>query len=123
MPLTAKQSRFVEEYLKDMNATQAAIRSGYSEKTARSIGQENLTKPAIAAAIQKAGAAISEEALVTTKMVVEGLLTEARRDDASATHGARVSAWSQLSKYTGGFADRSEVKVNVSHEDALAALK
>ncbi len=45
--LTDKQKRFCEEYLVDSNATQAAIRSGYSEKTARSIAQENLTKPDI----------------------------------------------------------------------------
>jgi phage terminase small subunit len=50
-PLTAKQARFVEEYLTDRNATQAAIRAGYSPKTAKSIGQENLTKPDVAAAL------------------------------------------------------------------------
>lgn len=43
--LTAKQKRFCDEYLKDMNAKQAAIRAGYSEKTAHSIGNENLKKP------------------------------------------------------------------------------
>ena len=51
--LTPKQQRFVEEYLIDLNATQAAIRSGYSEKTARDIGCENLAKPNIAKAIKK----------------------------------------------------------------------
>ena len=51
MKLTPKQSRFVEEYLVDLNATQAAIRAGYSEKTAKAIGHENLTKPDIEAAI------------------------------------------------------------------------
>ncbi len=40
--LTPKQQRFVEEYLIDLNATQAAIRAGYSEKTANEIGAENL---------------------------------------------------------------------------------
>ena len=45
--LTAKQQRFCDEYLIDLNATQAAIRAGYSEKTARVIGQENLLKPAL----------------------------------------------------------------------------
>lgn len=45
--LTDKQEMFCREYLIDLNATQAAIRAGYSEKTARSIGQENLTKPDI----------------------------------------------------------------------------
>lgn len=45
--MTTKQKRFCDEYLIDLNATKAAIRSGYSEKTARKIGQENLTKPDI----------------------------------------------------------------------------
>lgn len=54
--LTAKQEMFVLEYLKDLNATQAAIRAGYSEKTASAVGYENLRKPQIAAAIAEAGA-------------------------------------------------------------------
>lgn len=45
--LTAKQQRFCDEYLIDLNATQAAIRAGYSKKTAKAIGNENLTKPDI----------------------------------------------------------------------------
>ncbi len=45
--MTAKQMRFCDEYLIDLNATQAAIRAGYSKKTAKAIGQENLTKPDI----------------------------------------------------------------------------
>lgn len=44
---TAKESRFIDEYLLDLNATQAAIRSGYSKKSARQIGAENLSKPSI----------------------------------------------------------------------------
>lgn len=55
-----KQRVFIEEYLKDWNATQAAIRAGYSERTARQIGHENLAKPDIAAAIQQR---ISEKAM------------------------------------------------------------
>ena len=49
--LKPKQPRFVAEYLVDLNATQAAIRAGYSVKTARVIGAENLTKPDIQAAM------------------------------------------------------------------------
>lgn len=45
--MTAKQQRFCDEYLIDLNATQAAIRAGYSEKTAQVISAENMTKPAI----------------------------------------------------------------------------
>lgn len=54
MALTSKQERFVAEYLVDLNATQAAIRAGYSEKTAYAIGQQNLKKLEIQTAIQKA---------------------------------------------------------------------
>ena len=53
-PPTHKQQRFVEEYLVDFNATQAAIRAGYSRKTARQIGEENLTKPDIKNCIKEA---------------------------------------------------------------------
>lgn len=49
--LSAKQQAFVDEYLIDLNATQAAIRAGYSEKTAQRIGSENLSKPLIAKAV------------------------------------------------------------------------
>jgi len=48
MALTDKQEMFCREYLIDLNATQAAIRAGYSDNTARKIGSENLTKPDIA---------------------------------------------------------------------------
>lgn len=54
MSMTKKQKCFVEEYLIDLNATQAAIRAGYSPDTAYSIGQENLKKPEIKMRIEKA---------------------------------------------------------------------
>ena len=60
MALNDKQRRFVEEYLIDLNATQAAIRAGYSAKTAHSIGEENLRKPEIKSAID-AGLAQKQE--------------------------------------------------------------
>ena len=52
--LTPKQQCFIEEYLIDLNATQAAIRAGYSKNSARQIGDENLSKPVIAAAVAEA---------------------------------------------------------------------
>lgn len=73
MALTAKQQRFVDEYLIDLNATQAAIRAGYSEKTARSISNENLTKPDIQAAIQKGMEARSGRVAITQDMVLREL--------------------------------------------------
>lgn len=52
--MTKKQKRFVEEYLIDLNATQAAIRAGYSPDTAQQMGSENLSKPVIKNAIDRA---------------------------------------------------------------------
>ena len=71
--LTAKQQTFCDEYLIDLNATQAAIRAGYSKKTAKSIGQENLTKPDIAEYIEQRLSDRVERTEVTADMV----LTEA----------------------------------------------
>jgi phage terminase small subunit len=71
--LTAKQQAFVREYLVDLNATQAAIRAGYSAASARLIGCENLTKPDIVSAIEEAKIARSHRTQVTADRVVEEL--------------------------------------------------
>jgi len=71
MYLTAKQQRFVEEFLVDWNATQAAIRAGYSKKTAYSVGWENLRKPEIQEALQKRKKAITEKTGLTTEKIIE----------------------------------------------------
>ena len=68
--LTAKQERFVAEYLIDLNATQAAIRAGYSVKTAAETGYENLRKPQIADAVQKALAERAERTEITQDYVL-----------------------------------------------------
>src|SRR5215208_4155617 len=64
MALTPKQERFVGEYLKDLNATQAAIRAGYSPSSAAEIGYENLRKPQMATAISEAFKARAERTRV-----------------------------------------------------------
>ena len=68
--LTEKQQRFVEEYLIDLNATQAAIRAGYSVNSARDIGCENLAKPNIQEAIAKEMADRSKRTGVNQDRVV-----------------------------------------------------
>jgi phage terminase small subunit len=71
--VTSKQTRFVHEYLIDLNATQAAIRAGYSAKTARSIGSDNLTKPDIQQALAKRKAQQLTRADVNADKVLTGL--------------------------------------------------
>lgn len=71
--MTKKQKRFVEEYLIDLNATQAAIRAGYSPDTAGSIGNENLKKPEIEKAISKAMAERSRRTGISQDRVLNEL--------------------------------------------------
>lgn len=81
--MTAKQKRFCDEYLIDLNATQAAIRSGYSAKTARKIGQENLTKPDIKAYIAERMAE-KESSLIATQDEVLKYLTQVLRGESKS---------------------------------------
>lgn len=81
--LTQKQSRFVDEYLIDLNETQAAIRAGYSRKTAHAIGSENLKKPEIKKQIDRrlqeiksARTADATEVLETLTAILRGEMTE-----------------------------------------------
>jgi phage terminase small subunit len=78
--LTAKQQRFCDEYLIDLNATQAAIRAGYSKKTARAIANENLTKPYIKEYIEKRMAEKDSELIASQDEVMEYLSSVMRRE-------------------------------------------
>lgn len=71
--MTPKQEAFVREYLVDLNATQAAIRAGYSEKTAGAIGDENLKKPEIAQALKIAMEKRAERTEITADYVLNGI--------------------------------------------------
>jgi len=74
MALTDKQDMFCREYLIDLNATQAAIRAGYSEKTARALGSENLTKPDIQNRIAELKAVRNEEVSINAAYVLRRLV-------------------------------------------------
>lgn len=80
MSLTPRQQRFVDEYLVDLNGTQAAIRAGYSPKTARAIANENLTKPDIAAAVQEAQKARADRVQIDADDVLRRWIEIANAD-------------------------------------------
>ena len=82
--LTAKQQRFCDEYLVDLNATQAAIRAGYSKKTAKAIGSENLTKPDIKEYIDQRMAE-KEKALIADQDEVLKYLTAVLRGESRSS--------------------------------------
>ena len=78
--LTPKQKRFVAEYLVDLNATQAAIRAGYSEKRASEIGYQLLQKTTVQAETREAMADREERTGVTQDWVVQELYKIAHAD-------------------------------------------
>ena len=107
--LTPKQERFVEEYLIDLNATQSAIRAGYSEKTAEQQGYQLLQKTSVLKAIEEAKNQVSKRTELTVDMVVNGLLKEAQDYAEGSTQSARVSAWAHLGKHLGMFKEKVEM--------------
>lgn len=78
--LTEKQKRFADYFIEIANATEAAIKAGYSKKTARVIGQENLLKPAIKNYIDKKLEEMSSKRIASANEVME-LLTSAARGE------------------------------------------
>lgn len=80
MALTDKQKIFCQEYIKDLNATQAAIRAGYSEETARSIASENLSKPDIKAEIDRLKLERSRDTKIDANWLLTRLAAESEAD-------------------------------------------
>lgn len=126
--LTPKQKRFCDEYLIDLNATQAAIRAGYSEKTAGQIGEQNLKKLEIRSYIDDRMAekessliASQEDVLKTLSNILSGeeMGTVLRGvgkgaqviDQAPPSNADKIRAAEILGKYYKLFTDRQEVEV------------
>ncbi|MBB6306235.1 terminase small subunit [Xanthobacter tagetidis] len=123
--LTPKRARFVAEYLIDLNATQAAIRAGYSAKTANREGTRLLSNAVIAKAVAEGAQKRIQKAEVSAQDVIDGLYKEATREGDGASHAARVSAWGLLGKYHKLFIDRIEADVSgeITVTDARSKLQ
>ena len=127
--LTDKQKSFCDEYLCDMNATQAAIRAGYSKRTAYRTGADNLKKPQIRAYIDKRMAEKDAELIATQNEVLQ-YLTSVMRGKSVAVEvvvdgeGAkliekepsemeRIKAADQLAKCHGLYRDKDKMKIDL----------
>ena len=105
-PKEERQNRFVQEYIIDLNGTQAAIRAGYSPKTAREQASRLLSNVMVSEAIELAQKERQKRTLVTQDDVIRGLLTEAEWQGEGSSHSARVSAWAHLGKHLNMFTDK-----------------
>lgn len=137
--MTRKQQRFVTEYLVDCNATQAAIRAGYSEQTARFIGAENLSKPYIKQAIADKMEEMKSERIADAEEIIIYLTSVLRGQSESSVvlvcdnevvtvtktpdEKERLKAAELLGKRYGLFTDKvnleGAVPVIISGEDQL----
>jgi phage terminase small subunit len=127
MPLNEKQKRFVKEYLVDLNATQAAIRAGYSKKTAGSQGQRLLKNVEIQTAIQASATRRAQRTEITADRVVEELATVAfsRASDSTGAelrYGNKIKALELLCRHLGIFDERNKQTDNPAGDSLLAAI-
>lgn len=107
--LTDRQARFCEEYLIDLNATQAAIRAGYSEKTAREQAAQNLSKLNIQEKIAELKAERSKRTEITQDSVIQELAAVARAEVKGVRTVDKLKALELLGKHLGMFVERYEV--------------
>lgn len=104
--MNTKQARFADEYVVDNNATQAAIRAGYSPDTAYSQGQRLLKHVEVARAIASKSQKVAGRLELTAELVLNGLMDIALNGEREAN---RVRSFELLGKHLSLFTDRLEV--------------
>lgn len=119
--LTPKQQRFAEEYVVDCNGKQAAIRSGYSEKTAEFQASRLLSNDKVASEIKSLLEKKEKKTGADAEWITARLMREAEYDGEGSSHAARVSALATLSKNAGMQTDRLKVEIEHNWNDQEAA--
>lgn len=109
MTLTPKQARFVEEYLVDLNATQAARRAGYSARTAEQQGPRLLGNAGVAAAIAEGQSDLSDRAEITQVEVIADLRRLARKAEKASAFAPAIRARELIGKHIGMFGDNVRI--------------
>lgn len=121
MTATLKQKAFVDFYVTCRNGAEAARRAGYSEKTARQIATENLSKPVILAAIAEKEDELKRELGIDKATVVGEFLTASKVAKSKLDAGAMIRAWVEVSKMLGLYAPE-KIKVDIEAADRGCAL-
>lgn len=119
--LTPKQRSYVDHYVICRNGAEAARRAGYSEKTARQIATENLSKPVILAAIAEKEAELKRKLDIDKDTVVAELLGTIEIAKARQDAGALIRAWVEIAKLLGLYAPE-KIKVDIEAADHGRAL-
>lgn len=113
--LSVRQAKFVAYYSTGGNAAEAARLAGYSTKTARVIGPENLTKPAVKAALAARQQAFQDELQITKEDVLAGLVNAIQLAKEQQNPSAMISGLAQIAKMC-GFYEPGVSRIEVSDE-------
>jgi len=111
--LTEKQKMFCKEYMVDLNATQACIRAGYSEKTAKVIGSQNLTKLNIQEEITKLMKDREERVKLTADKVLEDIERVRGLAEGSEQYNVSLKASELQGKHLAMFTDKQQIDADV----------
>ena len=105
-------TRFVQEYLVDRNGAAAAVRAGYSPRTARQQAYDLLTRPDVAEAVRAGEAEIAAKAQLTRKVVMHGFLEAIELGRLKADASAMIAGWREIAKMCGFYApERKQVEL------------
>lgn len=107
-PLTDKQARFVAEYLVDLSATQAAIRAGYSARSATKQGFENLQKPEIRRAINASKRRVAAKLEISAERVLQRLSDLSKKAEKAGQFNAAVTAETRIGQHLKLFTEKHE---------------
>lgn len=111
--LTDRQKMFCKEYIVDLNATQASIRAGYSEKTARQMGSENLSKPYIQDEIASLIKEREERVKLTADKVLEDIERVRTLAEGSEQYSVSLKASELQGKHLAMFTDKQQINADV----------
>lgn len=102
--LTPKQARFAEEYVLDHNGAAAAVRAGYSARSAKQIANELLTKPDLQSAVQAQEALAAAEMSVTRQRVMRELLEAVALAREQSNPAGMIAGWREIARICGLYA-------------------
>ena len=120
--LSARQQRFVREYVLDFNGAQAAIRAGYSQKAAKEVAYRLLTYTHVTQAVEQQAQEAARKLEITRETVLQGLLEAAAMAKEEGSTLALVSAWREVAKLMGFYpSSRVQIESKVTLDAGLSA--
>ena len=121
--LTTKQAKFVAEYLVDGNGAAAAVRAGYSARSAKAIAAENLTKPTLQSALQARQSADAARLSLQREDVLKGLLEGVEQARVQGDPAAMIRGWAEIGRLMGYYSPEiKRVDMTVTGQVALDRL-